>query len=214
MCKPSTSAYCLPSAYKDYEDAAKPFLLVCNDKTKTPNNKRKASEEIGTLAAIAYNANRHGVSFKKAKSDHDEFSGCGVVDLMQKTTTGTTEMKEAKGGSSSYGDRNDHLNGGRVKQCTPEYNEVIIDKMKNSNYKGRHPEVACSTHTGAPDGKCKDCKNAERKRRRKSGKDMYLANATGDLEKHAVRGGYKGDCLKEPKKIDAYKTVGGVAVPI
>lgn len=214
MCKPSTSAYCLPTQFKDYEDEAKPFLAICTDSTKTPNEKRKASEEIGTLAAIAYNADRHNVSFKKAKSDHEEFRGCGVVDLTYDSTAGTKEIKEAKGGSSSYGDRKDHINGGRVTQCTPEYTEVIIDKMKNSDYKGRHPEAACATHKGAPDGKCKNCKSEEKKRRRKSGADMEVDFSLDKLEKHAVRGGYNGDCLKEPKKIDAYKIVGGVAVPI
>jgi hypothetical protein len=211
MCKPSTSAYCLPPVYKDYEDSAKPFLAICNDSTETPNKKRKASEEMGTLAAQAYNAKRHGTTLTSSKTDHEEFRGCGVVDLFAPSKN---EIKEAKGGSSSYGDRKDHINGGRVTQCTPEYTEVIIDKMVNSNYNGRHPEVGCTTHSTAPLGTCKDCKQAERKRRRKSGSDMFTAFSTDTLEKHSVRGDYDGECLKEPKKIEAYKIVGGVKVPI
>lgn len=212
MCKPSTSAYCLPSAYKDYEDAARPELTLHNDpKRKKGNNKH--SEEVGTFAAIAYNALRHGLTFAAAQAAHIEFRGPGVPDLLYVTPTGTIEVKEAKGGSGGYGDRKDHLKGGRVKQCTPEYMEVIIDLMKNSNFNGRHPEVACLKH-GAPIGTCKDCKNEEKKRRRKSGSDLYTAFSLDQVEKHSVRGGYEGDCLKQPAKIEAYQIVGNKKVKL
>ena len=214
MCKPSTSAYCLPKPYNDYEDAAKPYLAICNDSSQTSNDKRKASEEIGTLAAIAYNAQRHGLTFSAAKSAHVEFRGCGVVDLTYKSSSGTLEVKEAKGGSSDYGDRRDHLNGGRATQCTPKYMQVIIDLMVRSNYRGRHPEVACAAHPLAPDGGCNDCRIEERQRRRQSGADMYVQYYKNTLEKHAVRGGYKDDCLRQPAKIDAYRIVNGSAVAI
>ncbi|HSK73770.1 MAG TPA: hypothetical protein VK892_18880 [Pyrinomonadaceae bacterium] len=214
MCKPSTSTYCLPPTFKDFEDAAKPFLTIASDTTKEPNEKRKASEEIGTLAAIQYNADRHGLTFSASQAAHEEFRGPHVVDLTYKTSTGAIEIKEAKGGSSSYGERNSHLHGKKVKQCTVEYTETIIDLMKGSNYKGRHPEAACAAHTGAPDGKCGDCKSAERKRRRKSGSDMSIALSLDNIEKHAVRGNYDGDCLKKPEKIEAYKIVGGKPVPV
>jgi hypothetical protein len=208
MCKPSTSAYCLPTAYNDYENASKPYLAVCNDTNKTSNQKRQASEFIGTFAAIAYNARRHGLTFGQSLAAHVEFRGCGVVDLLYLSSTGA-EIKEAKGGSGGFGDRKDHLKGGRAAQCTIPYLEVIIDLMVWSNYRGRHPEVACATHTSAPKGTCKDCKAEEKSRRRKSGADMYSYFYQNKLEKHAVRGGYNGDCLKEPAKMKAYKIVNG-----
>src|SRR5438128_6034395 len=102
MCKKNAEATCLEQQDSEYMDAIQADLKVVQSPTETPQKKRKASEEIGTKAAIAVNAKRHKQSFSDAKKEHTEFRGCGVPDLTMKTKTGELEVKEAKGGTSSY----------------------------------------------------------------------------------------------------------------
>jgi len=191
--------------YKDYETAAVPALNTINASGATISDKRKGSEELGSLASIAYNAVRHGSTFAVAQGDHTEFMGCGVFDLVYvDATTGKVEVKEAKGGGSSYGDCWDISHKKRVKQCTPEYNDVIIHKMKHSNYRGRHPTVSCVPHGGTPIPSCPHCKQAEATHRQNTGLAVEKALGSGDFSKIAVRGDYDGNCLKAPQKLDAY----------
>lgn len=207
MCKTTATGACLPLPYSDYEKAAQPYIAAINAFGATQSQKRLASEQLGSLAAVAYNANRHGSTFGAEKLRHTEFSGCGVFDLVfYDLTTGKVEVKEAKGGGSQYGDCYDIPHKTRVKQCTQEYNEVIIHKMKHSHYGGRHPSVPCAGHivTG-PFPNCKNCKAAEAQHRQNTGHAVEKAVAKGDFTKIAVRGNYDGNCLKVPQKLTAYE---------
>lgn len=203
MCKKKSAKSCLPKAYSDYEKAVKPYLKIVQSNAPA-NKKRKASEEIGTAAAIAYNAKRHKITFSQSQKQHEEFRGCGVPDLTMKVG-GVLEVKEAKGGSSGYGTCKDIKGKKRVTQCTPRYTAVIAHKMKHSNYRGRHPEVGCKNHKKNPAGTCNGCKKAERDRRRTTGKSMDDGIKKRKIRKIAIRGDYTKTCLRPPKPIEGYE---------
>lgn len=205
MCKKKSATSCLHSQYSDYENSVAPLLTILRKKKSTSGQKTRASEALGTLAALAFNAERHKLTFSDSQKQHIEFSGCGVFDLVFKDSSGTIEVKEAKGGKSHYGTCRDIKGKKRVTQCTPKYNKVITHKMKHSNYKGRHPSVACSTHTGSPDGKCSKCKKSEREHRRNWGGIVKKSITNRKFRKISVRGGYTKTCLKEPKAIEKYE---------
>jgi hypothetical protein len=191
----------------------KDFNLI--KKKKTARSLRiAASENIGTAAAIAINAVRHGQSFAQALNSHTEFRGCGVVDLAQDLGNGNMEIKEAKGGSSRYGTRKDTGGKKKVRQCTDAYNRTIIEKMRKSTYKGRHPTVECTNHQN-PVATCSACVTAERKHRQDWGKRLAKSRMGGKLTKISVRGPYSKTCLRNPKVLDAYKsTTTGKTTPV
>ena len=204
MCKKKSATSCLPKSYSDYEKTVKPFLKIAQSSKSTPNQKRKASEEIGTSAAIAYNAKRHKISYSQSQKRHTEFRGSGVPDLTMEVG-GMLEVKEAKGGTSGYGTCKDIKGKKRVTQCTPRYTAVIAHKMAHSNYKGRHPSVGCKTHKASPNGTCKNCKTAERDLRRKTGSAMQKGITKRKIRKIAIRGSYTKTCLRAPKPIEGYE---------
>lgn len=207
MCKKSSTATCLTKQSHDYLLAIANDLKKAQSANSSPSDKRKASEEIGTKAAIAKNAERHSMSFDDSTKQHTEFRGSGVPDLVMKAPDGTLEVKEAKGGKSSYGTRKAATGKKRVKQCTPEYTLSIGTVMKRSNYKGRHPTRACANH-GNPVPSCTGCKNAEKDHRRTTGKGILDSMVKKTHRKVAVRGDYNKTCAQVPEVIDNY-TVDG-----
>jgi len=164
---------------------------------------RKLSEALGEQAAICANSQKK--QKQETQSDYQIFDGRDVFDLVQEdATTGDVTIFEAKGGKSQFGTRKGK-GGKTIKQCTQKYARFVANKMKTTNYKGRHPRVACATHsTGSPVPTCKDCKAAERKRRNKTGQDILDADAQGKLHKMAVRGDYNKSGLKDPKVIESW----------
>lgn len=207
MCKKSATATCITKQNNDYLLSIAKHLKTAQSKKSSARDKRHASEEIGTKAAIAKNAERHKISFDDSEKQHTEFRGSGVPDLVMKASDGTLEVKEAKGGKSSYGTRKAVSGKKRVKQCTPEYTKSIGTAMKRSNYKGRHPTRACANH-GMPVGTCKGCKEAEKDHRRTTGKGILDSMVKKTHRKVAVRGDYNKTCALLPKVIDNY-TVDG-----
>lgn len=203
MCKKKSVTSCLTSSYTDYGKIAKPVWKRINK--SSGSKKTQASEELGSLAAIAFNAFRLGISLTTSQKRHIEFRGCGVFDLVYQRKNGRIEVKEAKGGRSRYGTRASYGGGKRVTQCTPSYNKTIAKVMKHSNYKGHDPSVGCATHSGSPDGDCKACVTAERDHRREWGRTILRSIRKRRITKFAVRGGYTKTCLREPKVIDQYK---------
>jgi hypothetical protein len=194
----------MPPQYREYEKLAIPLIKIINSKKSPKPDKTQASEMLGTLAAIAYNARRLGITFSKSQAEHQEFSASGVFDLVMKCKNGDIEIKEAKGGGASFKSCMDST-GQPVVQCTQNYNKVVARKMSGSKYNGKEPKIACAKHTGAPDGDCKGCVARERTRRRIWGKFIESAMVKGVLRKLAIRGNYKKTCPLHPSVITAYK---------
>lgn len=205
MCKASSVASCLPRAYHEYELSVAKELLILRSKNSTKGEKTRASESLGEKAALAYNAHIHNMTLDESTQSHSIFSGCSVIDAGMEHKDGTVEVKEAKGGKSHYGTRRDINGKKRVTQCTPSYNKVINHKMKHSNYKGRHPTIGCNTHTNAPVGTCKGCKNAEKDHRKKWGNILESSVSKRKYKKRAVRGDYNDTCVSEPSLIESYE---------
>lgn len=204
MCKKNPEATCLTKVNSDYLNSIIPYLKVVQSSKSKPGEKRKASEEIGTNSAIAKNAERHDMSFDESKKNHTEFRGCGVPDLVMEATDGTLEIKEAKGGKSSYGTRAATPGSKkRVVQCTPEYTTSIGKAMKRSNYKGRHPTVPCNKHT-SPKSTCTGCRTAERNHRRTFGSRITKSMHKQKHRKVGVRGDYNETCAQVPEVINNY----------
>jgi hypothetical protein len=216
MCQKSSIKPCVHKQFADYELKVKPEFSKIIKKATPRGEKISASEFIGTMAAIAVNAVIHNMTFSQSTLRHVEFQGCGVFDLIMDTGGGAMEVKEAKGGSSRYGTRMQAGGKKRVKQCTPSYNREIIEAMRKSNYKGRHPTVPCAAHAGGgPHNDCPGCVSAERNHRRSAGTKLLKSLTQGKLTKVSVRGGYNKTCLKNPAIIESYKTDGkGKAQPM
>src|SRR5258708_21532951 len=185
---PNTTQSCSSTSkqiLQDYRKDTKPQHQVLTDDTETARKKRKVSEELGEKAAIC--ANSLAKKKKETAADYQIFDGRDVFDLVQvDPKSKEVEVKEAKGGKSQYGTRKG-LNKKPVKQCTLPYVNTIAEKMSKSNYKGSHCRVGCAKHIAKPDQKCKDCKAAERLRRRNTGNAVKTAAATGKLKRSEER---------------------------
>jgi len=91
MCKKTSTGFCMPPQYREYEKLAIPLIKIINSKKSPKPDKTQASEMLGTLAAIAYNARRLGITFSKSQAEHQEFSASGVFDLVMKCKNGDIE---------------------------------------------------------------------------------------------------------------------------
>jgi hypothetical protein len=202
MCKKKSAASCLSSQWSDYETSVTPFLKIARSKKSTQQQKRQASEQIGSLAAKAYNAKRHKITLAQSDQQHEEFHGSGVPDMTMQVGK-NLEVKEAKGGKSGYGECMDISGKKKVKQCTPKYMKVIAHKMAHSKYNGNHPKGGC-THNAGKKKPCLACRKRERTRQQGVGKKMQKGISKRTILKVAIRGHYTKLCLREPKVIEAY----------
>lgn len=204
MCKSTSTGSCLPEQFEEYGELAKPLLKKIRSEDTTRAEKNKASEELGTDAAKAIDANSHGETMEEEDPEIEEFSGSGVFDGVRIEDDGTIIVYEAKGGKSHFGSRKLSGSTKRVKQCTPVYVHEIAEVMATSNYKGHHPMVGCANHEDTPDDQCHSCQREERHRRRRIGQDVLEAFKKGKVKKIAVRGDYDKDCLKVPSVVTSY----------